>query len=529
MIEIEPQILLTNVVAAGMIVINLVFGFTVFYKSVPRELKIVTLGISLITVFFIFFFVMGFNVRSPELSLQLFSFSAIVFLLGPLVIHLILAAFRVVRSSNKKKLLSFFYLLAIALTGLVVAYPQFFLDTPKEGLVFPSVFTGGEHHIVSPVYWGIILVMVLTALVTVFLRAREQDNLVTESKVLYTFMAVLVGGGFGVLGILTAYEFDVSLSNFLFFGLFIIPLTYGTASRHVNEIASVLKRVWIFLLLSIMIAFSFGGIVSINNWFTAMAPGFPQWVVPLMSSFFAVALLMYFWYTYTDTEVLKYEFISVVTHKFRTPLTRIKWSVQMLKNATDEEEKTMAAEEIAESAQKLVDLTDILVDASKMEGNAYQYKFKVRNLNYIVEQVYDSVKDRMEDKDIKYGYTYDDSLSKIYADDQRLKLALQILFENAISYTPKGGSVSVNISKKADSIIFSITDTGIGISTKEQNYIFSKFYRSQRAKLADPNGMGIGIFMAKKIIERHEGKIWATSPGPNSGSTFWVSFPNAAH
>ncbi len=529
MIEFESQILITNVVAVGVIIVNLVFGCAVFYKRIPRELKTAITLLSLTVVFFVFFFVLAFNVESQDLAYLLFSFSSIVFLIGVLLVHLIMAAFRVVKMFKKKLILTVFYGMSVLLMAATFISPEFFIRITDGEHGFSNQLVAGEHFLIIILFWCSVLLVILTLLAVAFFRAYKDENINVKNKIVYTLVAVVIASGFGFMIIPMVYQIYSNPVPFLFFGLFIIPLTYGTTARNVAGIFSILKRIVIFLLLSIAVSFFFGGIVSMNDWLIIMAPDFPRWAIPILSSLFAVALLMYFWYTYTDAETLKYEFISVITHKFRTPLTRIKWSVQILENAAEEDEKNMAAEEIAASAQTLVDLTDILVDASKTEGQDYQYKFSIKNLNYLVEQVCESVKDRMEGKSITYSYNYDDGFSKIYADDQRLQFALQILFENAINYTPEGGSISVRISKEKNDIIFSITDTGIGISAKEQNFLFSKFYRSRRAKLSDPNGMGIGVFMAKKIVERHEGKIWATSPGPNSGSTFWISFPNADH
>ncbi len=529
MIEFEPQILVTNVIAVGIIIVNLIFGCAVFYKSIPRELKTAITLLSLTMVFFVFFFVLAFNVRDPELARLLFSFSSIVFVLGVLLVHLITAAFRIVRSNLKKLILGIFYFFSVSLMVAFFVLPDLFIKIDGEKTVFSERLMAGDYFFIVLIFWGTIFFTSLLLLAIAVFRAIKEENLNVKNKAIYVIISIVMAGGSGSVLVPLVYGTYSNLWLFLLSGLFIIPLTYGTTARSVVGPTSILKRALLFLMLSVAVTFFIAGIMSLNEWLTLAATDFPGWVIPAISSLFIVSFLMYFWYAYTNTEVLKYEFISVITHKFRTPLTRIKWSVQMLENSTNDEEKTMAAEEIAASAQTLVDLTDILVDASRMEGHQYQYKFSIKNLNYIVERVYEATRERIESKEINYSYVYDDSFSKIYADEQRLSFALQILFENAVNYTPQGGSVSVRISKEKDDIIFSITDTGIGISAKEQNFLFSKFYRSRRAKLTDPNGMGIGVFMAKKIIERHEGKIWATSPGPNCGSTFWVSFPNAGH
>lgn len=529
MLEINSQLLVTNSFAVLVLLINVIFAFVVLGKELPHELKLTTSFLSLTTSLFIVFFIIGFNVSDTDLAWLLFSLSSIIFLTGALFVHLVVTSFCILKGVQKNLILLFFYLSALGLMVLNFLYPEYFVKPPESWMFLNNYFWAGEYYFFSLFYWLFFVIAILALLAIEFINARKEANISTENKVMYTFIAFVLYLGFILTVNTVLYGSYIDLSIVLLFGLFIIPLTYGTSSRKVSDVSVVLKRFGLLLLFSISIALSLGGIYLMNEWLVFSCPGFPEWLLPLITAVCATAVIMYYWYTYMDTTILKYEFISVITHKFRTPLTRIKWSVQMLETATDDGEKDIAAKEIADSAQNLVDLTDMLVDASKMEGSAYQYQFKMINLNPVVEGVYESVKERMKKKEIAYIYNYDDSLSKVYADVQRLEFALQILFENAVSYTPRGGTVSVRISKSDDKIIFSISDTGIGITNKEQNFLFSKFYRSKRAKLSDPNGMGIGIFMAKRIIERHDALIWATSPGPNAGSTFWVSFPNAAH
>lgn len=527
--DIGPQLLLINIFAVILVVINIILSIFVFRKSVPRDAQILIFFLSISTAVFFISYILGINIENVDLATLFFSFSSIVLLAGVFMLNLIIEVFRVLKGLVKKLLLGFFYFTALILIITTFVSSDLFIkvsESPEQ--LFGRLLTGDYFFIVL-IFWCLFSITVLVLLLMAFVKSRKQSNISLENKVIYVLVGFFIAGGFGFFMIPMLYGVDVNPLLFFFSGLYIIPLVYGTASRNVSEISVVLKRGLVFLVLSASALLFFITMVKMNESLVSRVPGFPVWFLPLLVLSFIVAFVMYFWYTRTDMEVLKYEFLSVVTHKFRTPLTRIKWSVQLLETSKDVEEKSVAAEQIAESAQKLVDLTDILVDASKMEGRMYRYNFEMNNLNRIVREVYDSVKNRMEQKGISYSYDFDDGLSKIYADDRRLQFALHIFFENAISYTPKGGSIFVKIKKQDDEIIFSITDSGIGLTAEEKNFLFSKFYRGQRAKLADTEGMGIGIFMAKRIIERHEGKVWATSAGPNRGSTFLASFPNAAH
>jgi signal transduction histidine kinase len=103
--------------------------------------------------------------------------------------------------------------------------------------------------------------------------------------------------------------------------------------------------------------------------------------------------------------------------------------------------------------------------------------------------------------------------------------ALEVLVENAINYTPKGGQVQVTVHEERGRAVVAVRDTGIGITRDDQNRIFSKFFRSDAAKLADTEGVGLGLAITKSVIEKHRGRIWVESEGRDKGSSFFAAFP----
>ena len=110
-------------------------------------------------------------------------------------------------------------------------------------------------------------------------------------------------------------------------------------------------------------------------------------------------------------------------------------------------------------------------------------------------------------------------------DETRIKFVIQIFIENAIHYTKERGTIDINLYKKDNDIIFSVHDTGIGMDKNGLSMVFSKFYRASEARAIDTEGIGIGLFIAKEVIKRHKGTIWAESEGIDKGSTFSFSLP----
>ncbi len=104
---------------------------------------------------------------------------------------------------------------------------------------------------------------------------------------------------------------------------------------------------------------------------------------------------------------------------------------------------------------------------------------------------------------------------------------MQMVLENAITYSPTGGSISISAEAKRDTLIISVKDSGIGISKEDMARLFSKFFRSSNASRAHTEGLGIGLYLSHDILKRHGGALWAESEGAGKGSTFFFEIPLA--
>jgi histidine kinase len=196
-----------------------------------------------------------------------------------------------------------------------------------------------------------------------------------------------------------------------------------------------------------------------------------------------------------------------------------------LREVTTEEERNKAVEQIQFASMRLFELTNIVIDASQNNNDLYLYHFTNVNIADIFKEISDTHNDQIEHKLLKVHLDIGPNVPTVKADKTRLQFALQIMYENALVYTPAGGSIDIKVRQIGGEIIVSIKDSGIGINEEDLPHVFSKFYRSQNARHADTEGMGIGLFMAKNIVEKHNGRIWAESYGENKGSTFSVALP----
>ncbi|MFA6432480.1 MAG: HAMP domain-containing sensor histidine kinase [Candidatus Paceibacterota bacterium] len=263
-----------------------------------------------------------------------------------------------------------------------------------------------------------------------------------------------------------------------------------------------------------------------NQWLYVNYPSFPIWVVPLASAIVIVGGSRVIWHKIREGELMKYEFMTTVTHKFRTPLTHIKWATENLRKSETADDWNEQIGYVEGANAKLVELTDLLANASETDTDLYQYRLNRHDLSSFVNEIIMSSVAHASFKNIKIDNRVPVGTYALF-DVARLKFVLQTLIENGINYTKEGGSITITVADRGKQVMCSIKDTGIGIPKNELSLMFTKLYRGKVARLADTEGMGIGLFISRGIITRHHGKMWVESEGENKGSTFSFSLPKA--
>jgi signal transduction histidine kinase len=214
----------------------------------------------------------------------------------------------------------------------------------------------------------------------------------------------------------------------------------------------------------------------------------------------------------------------VAAHKLRTPLTEIKWAAEALMDKSlKENDRHKFIKGIYRADEHLIELTNELLDVAKTDAMAYDYKLGPVNLEKTMKEVIKKFDTRIKEKNIKVSMHFERDLPKVMADKIRIGLVIERLLENAVFYTKNKIDISMDVYKK--NLIFHIEDNGIGIIKEDQEYIFSKFYRGHNAYLTETEGSGVSLYLTKKIIEKHSGKIGVRSEGEGKGSIFWFNLP----
>jgi len=224
----------------------------------------------------------------------------------------------------------------------------------------------------------------------------------------------------------------------------------------------------------------------------------------------------------------KSEFLSIAAHQLRTPLTGIKGYISMfLENDFGKitQPQRVELEKIFRSSARLTRLIDVFLNVSRIETGRLDIKKEPTHLKEIIESVVGDLKQQAEKKKLEITVQYpDEDLPEIQADKDKIHDVVMNLIDNAIKYTEKGW-VNVRVARSKSLITFEVRDSGIGIDPSEIDKLFQKFSRAEAVTRIHTGGSGLGLFIAKKIVEAHGGRIWAESEGGGKGSMFTFTLP----
>lgn len=225
---------------------------------------------------------------------------------------------------------------------------------------------------------------------------------------------------------------------------------------------------------------------------------------------------------------MKSEFITVAAHQLRTPLTGIKWSLEMLSTEegiiTKDEQKELL-DKAFQSNERMIKLVNSMLTVSQLEEGRFLYKFSEIQIEDLIQEILKNFEVQIKNKKIECIFNKPEKpLLKIKIDLEKITIALVNLIDNAIKYTPQKGKIIIFLEEKDNKIKISIKDTGMGISKEDQQKLFVKFFRSAEALKTETSGSGLGLFIAKNIIEAHKGQIWVESE-KEKGTTFYFTLP----
>jgi len=227
---------------------------------------------------------------------------------------------------------------------------------------------------------------------------------------------------------------------------------------------------------------------------------------------------------------MKSEFVSIVSHQLRTPLSALKWSLDLLRSKrlgeiNDKQKEYLDI--INESGNKMIKLVNDLLNVTRIEQGRVVMQIKSFSAEDLIEEIVKELKDFAEATNVEIKFKNNKKLPDVYADPDKIRMVVQNLIDNAIKYSKKGGGwVEISTEKNEKMIKITVKDNGLGIPELLQKEVFGKFFRGDNLVKQKVEGTGLGLFIARGFVKMMHGEIDFDSK-EDKGSTFWFTIPIA--
>ena len=229
-----------------------------------------------------------------------------------------------------------------------------------------------------------------------------------------------------------------------------------------------------------------------------------------------------------ELDQLKSEFLSLATHQIRAPLTAIKGYSSMLLEGDFgvlPQKAKDSIDTIMKSCQNLINIVGDFLNISRIEQGRMVYEKSIFDIGELVQEVANELKPNIQNAGLSLEIEIPNNFSaKVNADKGKIKQVIGNIIDNAIKYTPHG-NIKVSIFKEQNKIKIAVKDSGVGIDPSEIDKLFTKFSRTKDASKTNVTGTGLGLYIAKKMAEAHQGDIKVSSEGVGKGTTFTIELP----
>jgi len=222
---------------------------------------------------------------------------------------------------------------------------------------------------------------------------------------------------------------------------------------------------------------------------------------------------------------MKTEFVSIASHQLRTPLSSMRWSLNLIKDGKCSQADNAAfIGLIQEETDRMIRLVNDLLDVSRIEMGKNTFIPRQTNIYVLVQKIVNNSSLYAQANNITLQLEAPATLPNVYTDPDKISLVIQNLMDNAIKYTKGKGEVKISLAEEKKFIKATIRDTGVGIPKNQQKHIFQKFFRSDNIMKHQTIGTGLGLFIAKAVIEQSKGRVWFESE-EGKGTTFYFTLP----
>jgi PAS domain S-box-containing protein len=223
---------------------------------------------------------------------------------------------------------------------------------------------------------------------------------------------------------------------------------------------------------------------------------------------------------------MKDEFLAVFSHELRTPLNNVLGNAQLLRKDMSAEHRARALDSLERNAQALARLVHDVLESSRIITGKLQLSFELFDAERVVLEAIDTVRPTFDAKGVSVVSTVETGL-RVRGDRDRLLQVIWNVLSNAVNFTARGGIVTVRTAKAGDSVVITVADTGIGIAPEHLPLVFQRFWQADGSYTREHGGLGIGLALARHVVELHGGHIHAASAGLGHGTTITIVLPSA--
>jgi signal transduction histidine kinase len=220
------------------------------------------------------------------------------------------------------------------------------------------------------------------------------------------------------------------------------------------------------------------------------------------------------------------EFLSVLSHELKNPMMPILgWAIALGSGTLPAEKQNVAIDGIVRNVRNLNYLIDDLFDVARVSAGKLRLQRVQMRIQEVAREALTTVQPAAEKKRLRISTDISEGIPPFLADPARLRQVLVNLLNNAVKFTPEGGMIALKISRRGNSVQFTVTDTGKGIAAKFLPLVFERFQQDYRSSKPKESGLGLGLAIVREIVGLHGGSIRAYSEGPDKGAMFLVRIP----
>ena len=485
--------------------------------------------------FFTFFFLISENTQYDKfflISIFIFGMFSAIFL------FYFLSTFPLANKISKinyiVSLIPFFVIIYFLYFTNFILQDIYVLDNNAKLLVF--------NHFGYSVYLGFLILIITKGILILLHKYNNSTNEFLRKQIFYIILGAVLGGMSGIFFSLV-FTLVIPLSSWgpITTLILVVFIAYAIAKHNIFNIKVIATElltflVWIAVLIEVFLAKTWTerfieiGLLMFFVLFGILIIRSVLREIHIREKIENLAeKLEYANKKLKDIDDQKTEFMSLASHQLRTPLTSIKGYSSMIKSGDFgkiSSEQKEPLDIIFMSTENMNNLIDDFLNASRIEKKrGFDYNFVVDNPINLIKEIIDNLSIQIKNKGLKF--VYENKINKevkIKFDNRTLLQAISNLIQNAIKYT-NNGSITVKISRTNNHLEFSVKDSGIGMTSDDLKMLFKRFFRSDSVKIDHPEGTGLGLYLAERIILDHGGKIWAESKGIGKGSSFFITLP----